>query len=392
MFSDNQQLCDSSIAFHEDHPTPFPESADFFYDHLIPPPQINQSSHLPPQKLRPIRHNARSLTQDQSNFFGGYAQSIDGCTFPELGFMSESQLTVPDFQFRSPIAEAGGADDLLAALRQINPAQGFDYIISELKKQIPPLDSTSSSSVASGNCHDPTGGKTNPDVKSNNTKKRKRMESFLEDLMMQVINRQEQMHKQLIEAMEKKEAERVVREEAWRRQEIELANKEEAFRAQEASRSLALISFILNAMGSEDILLPTLPLLTSEEGFHETQTQINSSKKTWPKSEVQTLIALRCAFDVRFRDVGSKTSLWKEISFGLNKMGYRRSARKCKEKWLYINKYYKSFVENGIAHSENTKSCPYFQELEILYRNGSVRFRDQQLIVAKSTIAQNFSQ
>lgn len=222
------------------------------------------------------------------------------------------------------------------------------------------------------------------------------------------MQKQEQMHNQLIEMIEMKEKERIIREEAWKQQEMERAKREEEVRAQETSRSLALISFIQNELGHV-IQIPK-PLQTScleedqgevhnqqdakndrsderwpktvaqaEDDINnricpetEVQTNYDPSNKRWPKSEVQALIALRTSFDHKFRTVGAKGSIWEEISVGLSNMGYSRTAKKCKEKWENINKYFKRTVESGKKRPETAKACPYFQELEILYKSGFI--------------------
>ncbi|XP_050937156.1 trihelix transcription factor GTL2-like [Cucumis melo] len=60
------------------------------------------------------------------------------------------------------------------------------------------------------------------------------------------------------------------------------------------------------------------------------------------------------------------------ITNEMQKMGYKRSTKKCKEKWENMNKYFKRTIVTGKASIANGKTCPYFQELDILYRNGVV--------------------
>lgn len=197
-----------------------------------------------------------------------------------------------------------------------------------------------------------------------NPKKRKKLESFLEDLLGKVMEKQEQMHKQLMEMIENKERERIMREEAWRQQEMERAQKQQEMRSQEAARNLALLSFIHNALAQETIQTPgPLPtvLLSAEDD--------DPNNGRWPTSEVQALITFRTSLDHKFRTVGPKTPLWEQVSAEMANMGYNRNARKCKEKWDNINKYFKKATGNGKKGSENAKSCPYFHELETLYRN-----------------------
>ena len=188
---------------------------------------------------------------------------------------------------------------------------------------------------------------------------------------MKVVKNQEQMHMQLIEILEKRERERVVREEAWKQQEMERAKRYEEVRTQETSRSLALISFIQNVLGQEIHCPQSLENSSLEEEIHNQEIQnqrdlrYDLSNKRWPKSEVQALITLRTTLDHKFRNMGAKGSIWEEISAGMSSMGYTRTAKKCKEKWENINKYYKRSTGSG-------KKLAYFHELDILYKNGLI--------------------
>jgi len=66
---------------------------------------------------------------------------------------------------------------------------------------------------------------------------------------MKVMEKQEEMHKQLVEMIESRERETMIREEAWKQQEMERMERDNEARAQETSRNLALISFIQNMTG-----------------------------------------------------------------------------------------------------------------------------------------------
>ncbi|KAL5766143.1 hypothetical protein ACOSP7_016760 [Xanthoceras sorbifolium] len=93
-----------------------------------------------------------------------------------------------------------------------------------------------------------------------------------------------------------------------------------------------------------------------------------SSSSRWPKVEVLALIKLRSGLEPRYQDAGPKGPLWEEISAGMNRMGYKRSAKRCKEKWENINKYFKKVKESNKKRPEDAKTCPYFHELDALYR------------------------
>jgi hypothetical protein len=55
------------------------------------------------------------------------------------------------------------------------------------------------------------------------------------------------------------------------------------------------------------------------------------------------------------------------ISLAMKKLGYDRSAKKCKEKWENINKYFKKVKESNKKRPEDSKTCPYFHQLDALY-------------------------
>ncbi|KAF3323006.1 Trihelix transcription factor GT-2 [Carex littledalei] len=88
----------------------------------------------------------------------------------------------------------------------------------------------------------------------------------------------------------------------------------------------------------------------------------------WPKVEVHALIKIRTELETRYQENGPKGPMWEEISAGMKRMGYNRSAKRCKEKWENINKYFKRVKESSKRRPEDSKTCPYFHELDALYR------------------------
>lgn len=224
--------------------------------------------------------------------------------------------------------------------------------------------------------------------------------------MKSIMQKQERFHRQMITLLETKENERIIREEAWKQQGIERAERERQERAQETSRSLALISFIQNLMGHE-IHIPTplqtlsrekenggiqnqeefkcVPSNNQEEpkydpgnnqedlkfgsGNNEEELVCGPNNRRWPKSEVQALVTVRASLCHKFNEKGSKNSIWEEVAVGMVKLGYSRTAKKCKEKWDNINKYYKRLVENGTKRSDTSKVCPYYYELDMMYKS-----------------------
>lgn len=263
-------------------------------------------------------------------------------------------------------------------------------------------------------------GNSSASTKEFGSRKRRRkssrkLEDFAANLVKKMTEKQEQMHKEMVEMIERMEKERIKREEAWKREEMERIKQDEEARAAERSRSLALISLIQKLLGYEIQIPPPAegsgireedevevnnnnnsPPLTHNMGSAEVNNNTNSlaliqyvgpaevrykrkdfnssdpSNNRWPDVEVQALIAVRTALEHKFGHMGSKGSIWEEIAGALQGMGYNRSAKKCKEKWENINKYYRRTVGSGKKRPVNSKTCPYFDELDNLYRNGSL--------------------
>lgn len=95
---------------------------------------------------------------------------------------------------------------------------------------------------------------------------------------------------------------------------------------------------------------------------------LEPSSSRWPKAEVLALIQMRSGLDSRYQEAGPKGPLWEEISAGMLQMGYKRSSKRCKEKWENINKYFKKVKESNKKRPEDAKTCPYFHQLDALYR------------------------
>ncbi|KAF9667101.1 hypothetical protein SADUNF_Sadunf16G0297900 [Salix dunnii] len=279
-----------------------------------------------------------------------------------------------------------------------------------------------------------------------------RMMGFFEELMKQVMQKQEAMQQRFLEAIEKREQDRMIRDEAWKRQEMARLNREHEIMAQErsisASRDAAIVAFLQKITG-QTIHLPTpvsitppvsqppptttqprqvqiAPLVTvstqpllqpqpmpqlqvtpqqnkqqpqplpqqqhHQQIHHQHQPPSISSNivmavpeqqispqefgsggseaasSRWPKPEVLALIKLRSGLETRYQEAGPKGPLWEEISAGMLRLGYKRSSKRCKEKWENINKYFKKVKESNKKRPEDAKTCPYFHELDALYR------------------------
>ncbi|MQM06322.1 hypothetical protein Taro_039145 [Colocasia esculenta] len=264
---------------------------------------------------------------------------------------------------------------------------------------------------------------------------RRKMIAFFEGLMRQVMERQEAMQQKLLEMIEKREQDRMIREEAWRRQEMARLTRENEAMAQEreiaASRDATIIAF-LHKMTGQTVPTPTLPVVAPSypvaaqplsqlqqapppPGGHQPQAQQQQQRHSnhrhgnevvrarpaspqqvvadvapsteeqqeaagaaggtdpvssrWPKPEVHALIKLRSVMETEYQETGPKGPLWEEIAAGMRRMGYSgRSAKRCKEKWENINKYFKKVKDSSKKRPEDAKTCPYFHQLDALYR------------------------
>ena len=233
-------------------------------------------------------------------------------------------------------------------------------------------------------------------------KRKRKWKDFFQRLMKDVIERQEELQKRFLEAIEKREHDRMVREEAWKMQEMARMNREHEILVQErsiaAAKDAAVIAFLQKITEQQnpgkllpDSSTPPLPQpqvappqppppqpqlqlvkvleprkMDNGGGGRENLAPTSSSR--WPKSEVQALIRLRTDLDMKYQENGPKGPLWEEISAGMRKIGYNRNSKRCKEKWENINKYFKKVKESNKKRPEDSKTCPYFHQLDALYK------------------------
>ncbi|KAL5211789.1 hypothetical protein ABZP36_022636 [Zizania latifolia] len=232
----------------------------------------------------------------------------------------------------------------------------------------------------------------------------KRMMAMFEGMMRQVTEKQDAMQRMFLETLNKWEMERIEREEAWRRKEVARMKRERELLSQEraaaASRDAALIAF-LNRIGGENSVklspssstamrasavapppphhdaavaagLQLVPMPPSkpkvEEGWVGGESSGLPPPSRWPKEEVQALIDMRMEKEEQYNDMLPKGPLWEDIAAGMKKIGYNRSAKRCKEKWENINKYFRKVRESNKRRPEDSKTCPYFHQLDAIYR------------------------
>ncbi|XP_074584683.1 trihelix transcription factor GTL1-like isoform X2 [Curcuma longa] len=360
------------------------------------------------------------------------------------GFSAAAMVGQPTANRAQPISSVAPPPPIIALpTRVVAPELQVQGISNLAEPGVGFSFSSNSSSSASSDSDEETAGESQEGRKRKRetaTTSRKMM-AFFDGLMKQVMERQEAMQKRFLEAIEKREQDRMIREEAWRRQEMTRFNREQELLAQEramaASRDTAIISYLQKITGqsislptpifppapatsaatpaSQSSTLPpppqTVPQPPPSAAAHTQPPQIkqsphrhnqvagdiarhpsplgtlelassseppassldtmspSSSSSRWPKAEVHTLIKIRSGLDSKYQDSGPKGPLWEEISVGMQRLGYNRSAKRCKEKWENINKYYKKVKESNKKRPEDSKTCPYFHQLDALYRS-----------------------
>ncbi|EXC19898.1 Trihelix transcription factor GT-2 [Morus notabilis] len=360
------------------------------------------------------------------------SQGTMNLTFPSPPF--QAAPTNPTINFPTPPPVQGTAPTP-------TPPPPFHRISADLMSEY-----STSSSTSSDEELEEGGGRR---------KRKRKWKDFFERLMKEVIHRQEELQKRFLEAIEKREHDRMVREEAWRMQEMTRINREREILAQErsmaAAKDAAVMAFLQKISDQQNIpnisipnptptptpappppppssgqnnttsitpvisiqtLQPSAPapavlipaptpvapvsvsapmsqLATIDVPKPDNNNNNNNALATttpmtagmggasssrWPKVEVHALIKLRTDLDAKYQDNGPKGPLWEEISEAMKRVGYNRSAKRCKEKWENINKYFKKVKESNKRRPEDSKTCPYFHQLDALYREKSMKF------------------
>ncbi|KAH9328603.1 hypothetical protein KI387_000711, partial [Taxus chinensis] len=220
------------------------------------------------------------------------------------------------------------------------------------------------------------------------TGKRKRkhwkskIKTYFDAQMKKFMDKQEAWMRKVLETLEQREQERISREEAWRRQETARLDREHQLWSHERARAATCDAAFLTALQKltgDSFQLPGImaaPLSVSPGDFSQELQDVKEpydpNNKRWPKPEILSLIRLRTSMEPRFQEAGAKGPLWEEISAGMSCLGYDRSAKRCKEKWENINKYFRKAKDSNRKRPENSKTCPYFQQLDSLYRQGAL--------------------
>ncbi|KAL8061661.1 hypothetical protein ABFX02_02G100200 [Erythranthe guttata] len=254
---------------------------------------------------------------------------------------------------------------------------------------------------------------------------------FCQAVVNKMMAQQEDLHNKLIDDIVKRDKETIARDEARKNEEMERLKREMDVRAKEQAiareRQATLIEFLkkftsqddedenivnneaLNSFVTLSVLCPdketaaaassttttttttTTILAELPRQIYKTPSPVNivheergggDLGKRWPRDEVLALINLRCKLsgsssssnsneDVEHGEMVSAAAkgipLWERISQGMMELGYKRNAKRCKEKWENINKYFRKTKDSNKKRSINSRTCPYFQQLTSLY-------------------------
>ncbi|XP_022153676.1 trihelix transcription factor GT-2-like [Momordica charantia] len=247
--------------------------------------------------------------------------------------------------------------------------------LSNLPKMAANVMFSSSTSSSTASEEDP--------FRSRRRKRRKRKWSdFFVRLTKEVIEKQEGLQLKFLEALERIENQRKLRDEAWRMKELTRVNQEHEVLVQEmsvaAAKDAAVVAFLQKISPSpfpfSSPLPPQSQLQSGQLQNHDEKEKVttavgNSPSSRWPKTEVEALIRLRTEMEMKYQDQnGPKGLLWEEISAAMRGLGYNRSSKRCKEKWENINKYFKKVKDSNKKRPEDSKTCPYFHQLDALYK------------------------
>ncbi|CAG7873030.1 unnamed protein product [Brassica rapa] len=274
----------------------------------------------PPQKQKPIRCVVKPPSEDRQHPLDILAGSLDRLP-PEMGFLGDGGC------FEAP----------------------WDEVEMEVRGRVSRRDGVSLSSSADSDSDSSQGG-----LKGKRKRKtREKMDHFVEKLVGSMMKRQEKMHNQLINVMEKMEHERILSEEAWRQQEIERMKQNEEAQMREMSRSSSIISFIKSVIGEEeDIEMPNLTIPLPKQSAHQRQRDVKfvfPSGRRWPHEEVQALIDSRS--QVEEKTGFHRVAIWDDVSAKMKERGKKTQPEHRKTR-SYFEKLGKLYKTNSVVEKE----------------------------------------
>ncbi|ORY01453.1 hypothetical protein K493DRAFT_347252 [Basidiobolus meristosporus CBS 931.73] len=92
---------------------------------------------------------------------------------------------------------------------------------------------------------------------------------------------------------------------------------------------------------------------------------IATSGRSWETAETKLLMDLRRDMDHEFSVVKRNAVLWKKLSERLNRAGYSRTDKQCKEKWKnLLSEYKRAESQKGLCEGEQQRIFPYYDYIK----------------------------
>ncbi|XP_078434823.1 duplicated homeodomain-like superfamily protein [Wolffia australiana] len=195
---------------------------------------------------------------------------------------------------------------------------------------------------------------------------RVKMKEFVDQQLERFMTIQEAWLERMLATLETKEKERITIEEERRKREAASLAEEHRFWARERAWMEARDSALIEALERLSGWTP-ITLSPSPDDVHGIDCGNDQDSRRWPDREVTCLVQLRTAMEERFQGACSKNGLWEEISAKMGSSGYSRSAKRCKEKWENINKYFRKTRKCSKRRKESSRTCQYYKHLDSLY-------------------------
>ncbi|EYU38616.1 hypothetical protein MIMGU_mgv1a022400mg [Erythranthe guttata] len=244
-----------------------------------------------------------------------------------------------------------------------------------------PKLSAETSHVSFSNCSSDSNTSSSDDESdTNNPRKNKKMKKrggkrdlkakikeSIEAQMKKLMEKQEAWMEKMMNTIEHKDQERIMREEQWRKQDSDRIEREHKFWAGERAWMEARDAALMDAFNK----------FTRKEftrADNSPSGNYNSNNIIWPESEITRLIQLRNEMESRFQQCrinGSNSDgmLWEEIAAKMGCFGNeQKSASMCREKWDSVNDYLikcnkkKLRRENINTTTKGGSSCMYYHD------------------------------
>lgn len=192
--------------------------------------------------------------------------------------------------------------------------------------------------------------------------------------MKKLMDKQEAWMEKMMNAIEHKERERMVREEQWRKQDearIEMQHKLWASeRAWMEARDAAIMDAFRNLTGRET---------TARASSGQRILREKTGNDIWQDCEITRMIELRSEMGLRSQQGGiSEEAMWDEIAAGMARFGHHRTALMCRDKWDSVNDYLiKKRMENeSSVCNEGGLVIPYCESSEAGIGDAIVRLNN----------------